>query len=99
MSRSTVKPALTPKRRREVVENDEYGRFIRRVVRAYGRRVAQGDIEALRDLLALAREVDAATDQAVCGLRAFGYSWGEIATRIGVSRQAAQQRWGGEKDA
>jgi hypothetical protein len=100
MSRTNVKAALTPKqRRRDVVENDEYAGFIRRIVRAYGRRVSNGDIEALRDLLALAREVDQATDTAVCGLRSFGYSWGEIATRIGVTRQAAQQRWGGDRDA
>jgi len=31
---------------------------------------------------------------AVDGLRGSGYSWAEIAARIGVSRQAAQQRWG-----
>ncbi len=29
------------------------------------------------------------------GLRGFGYSWAEIATRLGITRQAAQQRWGG----
>jgi hypothetical protein len=97
MTKNTVKRTLTPKqRRRDVVENDEYAAFARRIVRAHGRRVASGDIEALRDLLALAREIDQATDTAVCGLRQFGYSWGEIATRIGVTRQAAQQRWGGE---
>src|SRR5262249_26288238 len=28
------------------------------------------------------------------GLRSFGYSWADIATRLGVSRQAAQQRFG-----
>jgi hypothetical protein len=30
----------------------------------------------------------------VIGLRQAGYSWAEIAARIGVGRQAAQQRWG-----
>ena len=40
-------------------------------------------------VVALAREVDAATQTAVDGLRAFGYSWGEIASRLGTSRQAA----------
>ena len=24
----------------------------------------------------------------------FGYSWADIAARLGVTRQAAQQRWG-----
>jgi hypothetical protein len=32
--------------------------------------------------------------EAVSGLRAHGYSWAEIGLRLGISRQAAQQRWG-----
>jgi len=95
--KNTVKRTLTPNRRRRVVENDEYAAFIRRAVRAHGRRVAGGDIEALHDLLTLASEVEHALDIAVAGLRAFGYSWAEIANRIGVTRQAAQQRWGGDR--
>jgi predicted transcriptional regulator len=42
----------------------------------------------------LATELDEAIAQAVIGLREAGYSWAEIAARLGVSRQAAQQRWG-----
>jgi DNA-directed RNA polymerase specialized sigma24 family protein len=94
MSPSSVNPALTRDRRRKVVENDEFGAFIGRVIRAYGRRIAGGDIEALRQLLALAQDIETATDNAVEGLRDFGYSWGEIAQRLGVSRQAVHQRWG-----
>jgi biotin operon repressor len=33
-------------------------------------------------------------DKAVKGLRACGYSWAKIGARLGISRQAAQQRWG-----
>jgi hypothetical protein len=33
--------------------------------------------------------------EAVKGLRARGYSWGETGSRLGISRQAAQQRWSG----
>jgi predicted transcriptional regulator len=29
----------------------------------------------------------------VIGLRRAGYSWAEIAARLGVTRQAAQQHW------
>jgi hypothetical protein len=94
MNRSGVKPTLTRPRRRDVVENDEYAAFIRRIIRAYSRRIATGDIEALRDLLALARDIDTATDSAVEGLRAFGYSWADIGDRLGISRQAAHERWG-----
>ena len=82
---------------RPVVENDTYLAFARRVVRAAGRRVADGDVDALAELLALAEVVEASIDTAVAGLRAYGYSWAEIAARIGISRQAAQQRWGGER--
>jgi hypothetical protein len=42
----------------------------------------------------LADEIDTAISQAVQGLRGFGYSWAEIGSRLGVTRQAAQQRWG-----
>ena len=71
-----VNKPLTPKRRYRVVENDEYAAFLRRVIRAYSRRVASGDIEA------------------ITALRGFGYSWADIAMRLGITRQGAQQRWG-----
>ena len=32
------------------------------------------------------------------GLRKFGYSWADIAHRLGVTRQAAQMRWGNRDD-
>ena len=90
-----VKDALTPERSaRPVVENDAYAAFARRVVRAAGRRVAAGDVDGLADLVALSDEVEQSIRDAVAGLRAFGYSWGEVAARVGVTRQAAQQRWG-----
>ncbi|MCF0092100.1 hypothetical protein [Micromonospora sp. MH99] len=98
---NTVKKPLTPnlprQRRRDVVENDAFGAFARRIIRAHGRRVATGDVEALRDLIALSSVIDEAIGEAVIGLRAFGYSWAEIGSRLGISRQAAQQRWGGDK--
>jgi hypothetical protein len=77
-----------------VVENDQYARFVRRVMRAYARRVASGDVDALADMTGLVTELDEAITQAVIGLRDAGYSWAEIAARLGVTRQAAQQRWG-----
>ena len=92
--RSSVKARLTPNRRRRTVENDEYARFVRRVVLAYARRVAAGDVDALADMIRLATELDEAIAQAVIGLRESRYSWAEIAARLGITRQAAQQRWG-----
>ena len=92
--RNTVNRSLTPKPVRRLVENDDYAAFTRRILRAYARRVADGDVEALAAMTGLAQEIDAAIGQAVTGLRAFGYSWAEIGCRLGITRQAAQQRWG-----
>jgi hypothetical protein len=84
-------------RRRDVVENDEYAAFVRRIIRAFARRVAAGDVEALRDMVALSTLLDEAIGDAVKGLRSHGYSWAEIADRLGITRQAAHQRWGGNQ--
>jgi DNA-directed RNA polymerase specialized sigma24 family protein len=86
---------LTSRRRQKVTENDEYAAFARRVLQAWARRVAAGDIDAIADMAAAARELDDVMRDAVTGLRGKGYSWAEIAARLGVTRQAAQQRWGG----
>jgi hypothetical protein len=103
MSKTTVKPALTrkpAKRTKREVETNQFDAFVRRILRAYARRVAAGDVEALRSLTALSAEVDAVTRQAVTGLRdkPCGYSWSEIADRLGTSRQAAQMRYGDRTD-
>ena len=107
---TTVNAALTPnravrdgssrtaggsrRRRGTPVENTDYAAFAARVIRAHARRIAEGDVEGLADLLDLAHELDAATQAAVTGLREPGYSWGDIAARLGTTRQAAQQRRG-----
>ena len=92
----SVNRSLTLKRPRRVVENDEYAAFLRRVIRAYSRRVGSGDIDAIAEMAALADHLDAAIGDAITGLRAIGYSWADIALRLNVTRQAVQQRWGGE---
>jgi hypothetical protein len=81
------------KRPQRQVENDEYAAFARRVLQAYARRVGNGDVEALILPTSLAEEIDTAIARAVNGLRAFGYSWAEIGSRLGITRQAAQKRW------
>jgi hypothetical protein len=103
MSKNTVKPALTPKprkRSKREVENAAFDAFVRRILRAYARRVAAGDVEALRSLSVLSTEVDAVTRLAVAGLRQqpYSYSWSEIADRLGVTKQAAQMRYGDKTD-
>ena len=89
-----VNNSLTAKRRRRVVENDEYARFLQRVIRAYSRRVASGDIDAITAMVRLSADLDTATREAITGLRGIGYSWADIGLRLGITRQATQQRWG-----
>src|SRR5258708_33638756 len=96
-SQFTVNRRLTPKRRGRVVENDEYAAFLRRVIRAYSRRVAAGDIEAISAMARIARETDTAIRDAITGLRFIGYSWADIGLRLNITRQAAQQRWGDQR--
>lgn len=100
MSKNTVRSGLTPKPRRKrarrEVETAQFDAFVRRVLRAYARRVAAGDVEALRSLAQLSSEVDAMTRLAVAGLRRppYSYSWSEIADRLGVTKQTAHERYG-----
>ena len=91
---SAVNGFLTQNPRRRLVENDEYATFLRRVIRAYSRRVAAGDIEAVADMTTIADEIGTAIQDAITGLRRNGYSWADIALRLNITRQAAQQRWG-----
>ena len=91
-----VNGRLTPDRGRPVVKNDEYAAFAGRILRSYARRIAGGDIESLTAMTDLAESIETAIRDAVIGLREFGYSWAEIGSRLGVTRQAAQQRWGGQ---
>jgi hypothetical protein len=49
-------------------------------------------------MLGLAEEIDTAMTEAVKGLRGCGYSWAGIGSWLGITRQAAQQRWGRHHD-
>lgn len=80
--------------RRIKCENDGYSAFIERALRAYGRRVGQGDVEALSGIARAEIAAREALAQAVTDLRTHGYSWQDIGARLGMSRQAAQQRFG-----
>jgi len=74
--------------------------MMRRMIRAHRKRVATGNAEDLADLVQLRAELDEAINE---GARALhdgtadhpGLSWTEIASVLGVSRQAARQRFGG----
>jgi DNA-directed RNA polymerase specialized sigma24 family protein len=76
-----------------MVENIEFTKFAARIMKAMAKRAA-GDVEMLPALRQVQLDVDALMYQAVTACRAEGYSWTEIANRLGVSKQAAQQRYG-----
>lgn len=76
-------------------ETPEYGKMVARMIRAYGKRVADADEIDLGQMLTMRDELDAAIVAAVHGQRTkWGRSWGYIAEGAGLTRQAAQQRWG-----
>ena len=76
-------------------DNEAFAAFGRRIIRAHARRVADGDIEGLAELVKLRDAVDEATRDAVRGLRSepWCYSWADIARVLGVSTPAAWERW------
>lgn len=76
------------------VETPEFGKAVQRMIRAYGRRVADADEVDLGQMLALREEVEGAIAAAVAGQRRRGRSWAYIARGLGTTRQAAFKRYG-----
>lgn len=93
---TTTTPAPAPRKRaKKVMENHDRYLWIRRAIVRYGEKVADGDPEDLAEMLALRADLDAAIGAAVRGQRAtWGSSWAAIGTAAGMTKQAAQQRWG-----
>lgn len=80
---------------RREVENDEFFGFARRIVKAAGKRVGEGDPVDLAGLVALRKELERVEVEAVGMMRdKYGYSWAEIGRDLGITRQAAQQSYG-----
>ncbi|WP_408898635.1 RNA polymerase subunit sigma-70 [Nocardioides sp. R1-1] len=83
------------KRRKVEVENDEFMQFARRIVRAAGKRVGDGEPVDLAALVAVRVELEEVEVRAVQAMRErYGWSWFEIGRELGITRQAAQQRYG-----
>jgi DNA invertase Pin-like site-specific DNA recombinase len=53
----------------------------------------EGALDALSDIGVVRRSLDQAELEAVRAARRDRKSWAEIATRLGVSRQSAWERW------
>lgn len=82
---------MTARRERE---NDEFFGFAKRILKASGARVAEGDTVDLAGLVKLREEFERIEVEAVAAMRErHGYSWAEIGRDLGITRQAAQQRY------
>ena len=80
-----------------MVENTDYAGFVRRTLKAFVKR-ASDDPEALVLLKNVADEAADALNRAIVGCSDSGYSYGEIASRLGITRQAVQQRIERQRD-
>lgn len=90
--------ALAGRRPRVKVPRDsaDMGDAIKRLILSMGRRGRMGDLEALTALTMLGDAVTVARVLAAQRLHFdHGYTWAEIGRAAGISRQAAEQRWGG----
>lgn len=75
------------------VENPEYMKACVRFLRAAARRVSSGDVEALPLMVDLHRELDELIGETIKALNEdCGYSYAEIAARLGTSRQNVHKR-------
>lgn len=76
-------------------ETTEYAAMMARMMRSYGKRIANGDPSDLADAVKLQRQLDGIIRDAVTAMRAeSGFSWQQLADELGTTRQAAQQRYG-----
>jgi hypothetical protein len=86
------------KRSKRIVESvagrDSYLAFGRRMIRAFGRRAGEGDLDALEGLLVLQDELAQTIRAAGAAAHDHGYSWTEIGAACGTTRQAAERRFG-----
>jgi hypothetical protein len=64
------------------------------MVAAAGRRIADADVEDLRELVSIREDLDDAIRTGIAGLRADGYSWRAIGEALGTTGQAAYMRYG-----
>lgn len=80
---------------RHEYENDEDAAMMRWMLSNWFRRCAEGDPSDLTELLTASKLLDAGIREAVEGQRArYDTSWADIGFAVGITRQAAQQRWG-----
>jgi hypothetical protein len=77
-----------------VIETPEYADMLERMIRAYAKRVGDGDPVDLERMVEVRRAFDRAVVEAVRGMREAGCSWREVAEGLGTTRQSAQMTYG-----
>jgi hypothetical protein len=80
-----------------MVENADYAAMLSRMIRSYRKRIAAGDVEDLADIARLIDELTDAMSAAIDEGRDHdpeGWSWTHVGRVLGITRQAAQQRFG-----
>lgn len=76
------------------VEAPEMGAMVRRVLRnGLARRAAEGDVQALQELVSLQATLQEAITEAGQAMHERGYSYTYLGTELGITRQAARQRF------
>jgi len=81
------------------VETTEYLGMVQRMIRAAGKRVAWADEPELHQLVHLRDHLDDAVAHAIERQRDRGVSWARIGGALGITRQAAWERYGKVKPA
>lgn len=75
-------------------ETSEIAAMLSRMVRAYGKRLADGDPSDLARAVELSAQLERTIGEAVAAARAeHGWSWAELAAELGITRSAAAQRY------
>ena len=94
METTGQKSADRPRRTREA---SDMGQMVGRVLRSLVKRAEQGDMDALETLVAVQDYAAIEARRAARALRGeeWGYSWSDIGNALGITKQAAQQRFGG----
>lgn len=75
------------------VETPEYAGMLKRMIRAYGVRVADADEVDLAEMASVLAVLEEAVQVAVDGQRAREVSWSTIGAAFGMTKQGAQQRF------
>lgn len=88
----SVNRSLTPRTPRETAD---VAAGVGRMIRGLSRRAEAGDLQVVAALRSLDQQLAQELLRAIHGLHVqHGYSWAEIGLAAGITRQAAQKRWG-----